>query len=335
MYEVMVVDDDSLMRHALRILIAKKKNFHVCYEARNGEEAIDYCKNHPVDIIFMDISMPIMSGLEAGKIINLYYPEIIICIMSIFSEFDYAKIALEMNTKKYLSKPISPKDIDSFLSEYEQKRTGESFPQIETVISLIKKEDFSVVNKTVNNIVSQIYHLKDNNILQIESCFLELGRSILDTLEKYRDTYNLYEMFPLQKEWLKNEEIMKLWLFRIIDFAFQRRSISRYQILEQVFIYIDRHIKEDISLTQIAENSSISQGYLSRIFRRQFGVSVMEYVRNRKIYLAKMNLIFTHNTVDDIAYQLGFSEKNYFLKVFRKYEGISVKEYRSKCELVL
>ncbi|MGN1142902.1 MAG: response regulator [Oliverpabstia sp.] len=330
MYEVMIVDDDSLMRCALKHLISKKASFHVCHEAKNGREAINYCKSHQVDIIFMDISMPVMSGLEAGKIISFRYPEIVICIMSAFSEFNYAKIALEMNTKKYLSKPISPADIESFLKEYELKTIRGTFPQMETIVSLVKKEDFSVVNSGIDQIVTEIYEEYGNNYVQMESCFMELGRSVLSTLEEYKDSYDLYEMFPLQKEWLKNKEIVKLWLFQIINFAFQQRSIKRYPLLEQAFLYIEKHIKEDLSLMQITENSNVSQGYLSRIFRKQFGTSVMEYIRIRKIHLAKINLIFTHKSIEDIAYYLGFNEKNYFTKVFRKYEGISIKDYQIK-----
>ena len=54
-----------------------------------------------------------------------------------------------------------------------------------------------------------------------------------------------------------------------------------------VFLYIESNIKSEISLNKIITNCSISQGYLSRIFREQFQISVMEYLHMRKIYLAK------------------------------------------------
>ena len=71
-----------------------------------------------------------------------------------------------------------------------------------------------------------------------------------------------------------------------MDYIYQQKSIRRYSILEGVFFFIEQHIKEKISLGQITEGSMISQGYLSRIFRDQFGISTMEYILTLPLCLA-------------------------------------------------
>ena len=78
------------------------------------------------------------------------------------------------------------------------------------------------------------------------------------------------------------------------------------------------------------EGSMISQGYLSRIFRDQFGISTMEYIRLRKIQMVKINFIFTTHNTSDVAFMLGFNESSYLQKVFQKIEGISIQEFKKR-----
>lgn len=70
-------------------------------------------------------------------------------------------------------------------------------------------------------------------------------------------------------------------------------------------------------------------GYLSRIFRDQFGISMMEYIRLRKIQMVKINFIFTTHNTSDVAFMLGFNESSYLQKVFQKVEGISIQEFKT------
>ena len=75
MYNVLIVDDDTLMRNALRAMISRFKNFQIIGEAANGAEAIAICRLYPVHLIFMDIIMPGMTGIEAGKKIKEDSPQ--------------------------------------------------------------------------------------------------------------------------------------------------------------------------------------------------------------------------------------------------------------------
>ena len=99
MYNVLIVDDDTLMRNALRAMISRFKNFQIIGEAANGAEAIAICRLYPVHLIFMDIIMPGMTGIEAGKKIKEDSPQTEICILSAYSDFHFAKEAMELHIK--------------------------------------------------------------------------------------------------------------------------------------------------------------------------------------------------------------------------------------------
>lgn len=162
--------------------------------------------------------------------------------------------------------------------------------------------------------------------------FTYLGQNLLDGRNIYEDSRSIEEMFPINEGLILARKISELWLFRVMDYLFQQNSISRYPLLENIFLYIDKYIKEDISLNSIIENCAISQGYLSRIFREQFNVSVTEYIHMRKMHLAKGYFYFTEDSVAEIAFRLGYNESSYFSKVFKKYEKMTVKQYKNETQ---
>jgi two-component system response regulator YesN len=95
-----------------------------------------------------------------------------------------------------------------------------------------------------------------------------------------------------------------------------------------VFDYLEVHLTENIGLKEITQDCNVSQGYLSRIFKVEFGVSVMEYIHMRKMMLAKWYFLDNRVSLTDVAYRLGYNESSYFSKVFKKYEHVTVLEYK-------
>ncbi|RYD04730.1 hypothetical protein N752_12450 [Desulforamulus aquiferis] len=67
---LLIVDDHALIREGLRKILSIEPGIKVVGEAANGQEAVDFCRNHQVDILLMDINMPLMNGIEACKIIK-------------------------------------------------------------------------------------------------------------------------------------------------------------------------------------------------------------------------------------------------------------------------
>ena len=162
--------------------------------------------------------------------------------------------------------------------------------------------------------------------------FSFIGQSLLNTTKFYdEESHDIGALFPLNEGLIEERMTTELWLFRVMDYIFQKNSANRYPLLQNVFLYIESNIKSEISLNKIITNCSISQGYLSRIFREQFQISVMEYLHMRKIYLAKGYFYFTDDSIAEVAFRLGYNESSYFSKVFKKVTGMSPKEYEAQC----
>lgn len=117
MIRILLVDDEREEREGIAFLIERYKYPLKVSYATNGKEALEYIYRNEVDILFTDVKMPVMNGLELAKLVNNYNPDIKIIIFSAYGEFEYAKQALEANAVSYLLKPI---ELDEFQALMEQ-----------------------------------------------------------------------------------------------------------------------------------------------------------------------------------------------------------------------
>ena len=92
--------------------------------------------------------------------------------------------------------------------------------------------------------------------------------------------------------------------------------------------YIDLHFKEALTLEQLAEEGHMNKFYLSHAFKREYGVSPINYMISRRIEESKYLLAETDLSMSQIAQLLGFSSLSYFSQVFHRTQNISPKEYR-------
>jgi two-component system, response regulator YesN len=94
--------------------------------------------------------------------------------------------------------------------------------------------------------------------------------------------------------------------------------------------YVQTHIGEKISLTEVADHLHLNSSYFSRMYKKETGEGFVEYVTRLKMEKAIELLDLTKNSVEQIAYELGFESKSYFLKTFKKFYGVSPKSYKYK-----
>lgn len=109
--KILIADDQTLMRDGLKTIIDLEDNMEVAGTAKNGHEAVEFCKQSPPDLILMDIRMPVMDGVESTKIIKSLYPEVIILILTTFNDDDYIIDALAYGASGYILKDIEGDDL--------------------------------------------------------------------------------------------------------------------------------------------------------------------------------------------------------------------------------
>lgn len=104
--KVLIADDQTLMRDGLKTILELEDNIEVIGTAKDGQEAIEFCKQNLPDIILMDIRMPGMDGVESTRIIKSLYPKVVILILTTFNDDDYIIDALSYGASGYILKDI-------------------------------------------------------------------------------------------------------------------------------------------------------------------------------------------------------------------------------------
>ena len=92
--------------------------------------------------------------------------------------------------------------------------------------------------------------------------------------------------------------------------------------------FLDEHYKEKLSLESVASHFFIDKHYLARLFKEQYGVTLVTYLQQVRITHAKRMLRFTNKSIEEIGLECGIGELNYFSRVFKKLEGVSPSEFR-------
>lgn len=112
MYRVMIIDDERALRNLLKASVDwESLGFEVVGEAGSGIEAINTIDRYQPDLVFVDIRMPFMDGIEFAKLALERYERMKIVILTAFDEFEYARRCIGMGISAYLLKPIVRNDI--------------------------------------------------------------------------------------------------------------------------------------------------------------------------------------------------------------------------------
>lgn len=127
-YRVMVIDDEQSARSLLKGLIDwDDLNMEFAGEAASGIEAINVIDDMRPDIVFVDISMPFMNGIEFSETASERYPGLIIIILTAFDQFEYARKCVSLPVFDYMLKPMVRTEIREVLEKAKNKldRDGE------------------------------------------------------------------------------------------------------------------------------------------------------------------------------------------------------------------
>jgi len=83
---VLIVDDNAFIRQALCELFERESDFEVCGEAENGKQAIEEAQRLRPDLIVLDLSMPVMNGFDAARVLKRLMPTVLLIMYSAFGD---------------------------------------------------------------------------------------------------------------------------------------------------------------------------------------------------------------------------------------------------------
>ncbi len=124
----------------------------------------------------------------------------------------------------------------------------------------------------------------------------------------------------------KVAEILSL-IGKILNTEFSQNRERKNPLIQQALIYINKHLREDINISQISKKLNINKSYLSHLFKECVGMSLMNYVILRRIYLFN-HLIKENNSIEKTAYEVGFRNYSNFFRLYKKHMGMTPLEFK-------
>ena len=126
----------------------------------------------------------------------------------------------------------------------------------------------------------------------------------------------------------------KSCIMELLSYYIEKTGIQdKFLILENVHIeiltdYIENHLSDELTIKQLADVLHFHPNYFIRYFKKNMGISPIDYVNNLRVDHARKMLQYSNQTVQSIAFHLGFSSPYYFTRVFKNRTGYTPTEYR-------
>ena len=356
MFAVQLVDDEPIVRKGLRKLIGwEALGFEIVCEAENGEEGLAQLAAQKIDVIITDIGMPMMNGIEFMQRARSegYVGEII--VLTAYGEFEYAKSAIKYGVTEYMLKPIEEEQITQTLQDIkkrlEEKQENQNKYQLYKA-SMGKERSFSRENdklliKYVMTTNAKAFEILEQIIQEerefgeshISSMCMRFSYILEELVARVREKYTYltklknieqYIHYGEQEENIKDELIKHFEknvkeIFNIFE---ESRVIYKDNVVMQACQYVVAHIDEEISLTTISENLSISKNYFCSLFKNETGENFLSFVTRMKMKRAQFLFREENLRVYEVCDLLGYTDTTYFTRLFKKYTNMTPNEYK-------
>jgi DNA-binding NarL/FixJ family response regulator len=109
---IALTDDHKLIRAGIRVLLEQVDDFEIVLEAANGEELLSSLPRKRVDVVLLDINMPVLDGIETTKILRQKFPKVKIIMLSLHDEDRFILHLMELGASGYLLKDAEPEEVE-------------------------------------------------------------------------------------------------------------------------------------------------------------------------------------------------------------------------------
>jgi len=216
--------------------------------------------------------------------------------------------------------------------DYEKELSFYSLVSDGNVKALRETEDeFTFIDKAENGILSD--NPKRNLLYHLIVTIAMITRFCIEGGMDSETAYTLSDLYIQKADKASSyEELKEIHKEVSFDFASKMNSLRKSVVFSKHIIlcldYIFEHLNESISIKQMADHIHINETYLSKLFKKETGMTIGEYIQSRKIESAENMLKYSDYSYVDIANYLAFSSHSYFIHVFKKHTNLTPNAYR-------
>lgn len=191
-------------------------------------------------------------------------------------------------------------------------------------------DTLNIINSLERAVLAQSPMRSLKNSL-IGSCTL-FSRAAIEANVNAEDVFSMSDMMILKIEAIRDMKTLQAYEYTMVREFISLIEASRishhsYQVTTMIK-YIHTHITENITLDDLVKITNNSKAYLSRLFKKEMGATIIDYIHEQKIEVSKKFLDHSYMSIADVAILFNFCSATYYSRTFKKYTGLTPSQYR-------
>lgn len=335
MIRVLIIDDDKLTRKGLISIVDWNAcGMEVVGEAANGVKALDFLEQEMADLAVVDLTMPVMTGLDFIRESQNRWPLLRHVVLSFHEDFENIQSALRLGTLDYISKiRLDYQDCTKVFQCIAEMMANSAVRSQGALLS----EDAPDWERLQNRWLALHWLYAEETLTHLWGEVRELAPSLRQMehlMVRIREM--VQKRFPCGKlsavPELANIDEGLQWLLRmrdgLTDIAAGMDCNDNATAMLAAVLYIRSHLSETLSISDAAAHVNFSRSQFAANFKKAVGMTFLQYLQSVRIIKARQLLAATTMSAEDVSRAVGYEDVKYFSQLFTQYTGISTTEYR-------
>lgn len=210
MYNVVIADDEKKFREFMKRCLEEEEALKIVGCAKNGMEVLEIVDDQRVDLVLLDINMPIMDGLMVAEQLKKNRSEIFVVLVTGYNEFEYARQAIKLGVKDYILKPFSKNQLLTQIAQIIPNIQNQRESAKDNKLNTTMAKDSFVMNLLVNESSQSEEKLEELfKRFELPNCSTRYHAAVIEILNHYR-----------------NDAEDKLWGFSVINIINEMRDLA-------------------------------------------------------------------------------------------------------------
>lgn len=241
-----------------------------------------------------------------------------------------------LNHNKFLQQAEINESIQTYKASVNINQRTYPYQKEKTLITKLKTGDVEEAKALLNDLLGYVFFAEGNNLDIVKTRSLELcsllsraaieGGATSDSVLKINNQFlmSLQHIQTIDDLCYKLQESVEVFA----ECMFNYIPTKNNEIVKKAIRYISQNFTSPLTLDEVASHVHLNPAYFSTLFKQSTGSSFKEYLNMVRVEESKHLLANTENSIIDIAMAVGFMDQSYFSKVFKKYTGLTPKQYR-------
>lgn len=231
-------------------------------------------------------------------------------------------------------------DIGEYMQQLKLEGVNTAYPREKerALMQAISEGDLSEARRLLNELLGHIFFATGGNFSVMRSRSVELmallSRAAVDGGADLDEVLELNQRFLKESDYLRTTDELTVWLTRVIEryaaLVFDLVDVKHKDIIYKAINYMKRNFTGKLTLEDTARYVGFSPTYFSKVFKDEMGTTFNSYLGNLRVERSKLLLLSGDLSVGDVCSAVGFEDQSYFIKVFRRYTGVTPGKFRKQ-----